>query len=170
MSEQTKQGKVYLETKQLGKVKAAMIINLIKLVAVLGLVCRGMIGYGQSSVDWDPTEPVGRILEIVSKPYVAIPLFAASVVLTLLWTKSRAVITIHGIAYFCLGLFFYQANWLSIIDGNAFTDVSFLLAGPILAYVLWGVTLIQFLLAWEGSKKIKVEEVEGMRSIFPEQR
>ena len=168
MSEQRIRIKTYLQKKNEESANRARMLNLVKqialaLFAVFGyLRCHGDTSwwYGEG----EQTKFLAILVRILVKPYVSLPLLAVSIVLTLLWNRSQRLLVAHGIVFAPLGLALYMSWWPLII-----TDVG-LIAWPFIATFLWAVTLVLFACAWNGNRIVEVEEVEGLESIFPEER
>ena len=102
---------------------------------------------------------IAELGEVMIKPYVGFPLLLACFVLTLQWEKAQWLIVVHGILYVLLGFQFYMA-WYPLIGERW---VWFFI-------ILWPLSIILFICAWNGNRMIKLKEVEGMDSIFPEKR
>ncbi len=176
--------RIYRQKKNPELVDQVMRINLIKLIAIavvaliavilqfnkiaqvyeeskLVLVAAAIVFYvfiGDSDIVWEYLlRPADWMM---LRPYLCIVVFAASVVLTLLWKKHRWAVIVHAILYAWLGWQFYVAL------APLFSSVAWLyVAGG-----LWVMTIILYILAWNGNRMVEMKEAEGMNSIFPEQR
>ena len=185
MSDQETNSKTYLQKKNPDAVDLARKINLIKLgviafVGLIGFLYRigdipelfGEMKFGQT---WGALlvfmlvdDTIGRIFyrsaklwELMNNPYVIFLLLIASIVCTLLWKKSKWVVVVHGILYALMGWQFYAA-WWALTEGSIIWLLS--------AIIMWPLTIVLFIVAWNGNRMVEVKEVEGMNSIFPEQR
>lgn len=185
MSNQGTNLKTHWQKKNPDAVDLARRINLIKLgvIAVVGLIgfifrigdIRELFGEMRIGQAWGAvlvivlvSETIGRILyplimlwELMINPYVVVSLLIASIVCTLLWKKSKWVVVVHGILYALMGWQFYTA-WWALTGGS---DVWL-----IVAVIMWPLTIVLFIVAWNGNRMVEVKGVEGMNSIFPGQR
>ncbi|MBO4626577.1 MAG: hypothetical protein J5645_01180 [Lachnospiraceae bacterium] len=166
-TEQT--GKIYLERKNELRTRRAQIANWIKQFIVFAIICWGFFsGDNYKMLSESTLNPAFfvKIMLLFARPYIGLPVFVLSVVLTCFWTKSRWVIAVHGALCFVFGYFYYMAYWATAF----FRAGTFGLFWPHVSCGFWVATMVIILFAWDGMRTVKVKEVPGMRSIFPEQR